>query len=534
MIRITELKLTPDQAMNSEMEINNLRKILKNRFYLHDVSGLTIFKKAIDARKKNGIILVYTVDFSSGEENRLLRLKDKHISLTPDMKYYDVPCGDKTLKERPIIVGFGPSGMFAGLLLSRRGYKPLIIEMGLDVDRRDEAYQKFIDSRIFKKEASIQFGEGGAGTYSDGKLTTSINDLRCRLVLETMVKYGAEEELMYINKPHVGTDRLKLITKSIRKEIIDLGGQIIFGTQLTDLIVKDGKIVAIEINNKDIIKTDVLLMGIGHSSRDTFELLKTRNLNLMRKPFSIGVRIEHPQSLINESQYGEFKNHKALKAADYKLAYHDDNGRSCYTFCMCPGGYVMCGSSEDGGVVTNGMSESKRDGENANSAVLVNIQTDDFKGEDVLAGMYFQRQLERMAFKEAGGNYNAPAQLVGDFLKNRKSDKYGLVKPTYNPGITFVDFNRLLPEFVSKTLKKGLLDFDNKLKGFAMNDALMTGFETRSSSPIRIVRDDLCETNIKGIFSMGEGAGYAGGIMSSAVDGIKVAEEIVRRYKPLQ
>ena len=532
MIRVTEVKLSLDQALNFDLEIKNIHKYLKSKYNLFNVSDLTIYKKAIDARDKNRINFVYSVDFFTDDEKRLLRLKDMHITATPAMKYEEVSQGENRLNYRPVIVGFGPSGIFSALILARRGYRPIIFEMGLDIDNRDKDFEQFIKTRKFKKSASIQFGEGGAGTYSDGKLTTSISDLRCRLVSETLVKYGANPELIYINKPHVGTDKLKQIIKAIRSEIIDLGGEVFFGSQMTSIITEKDILVGVEINNKKIIKTNVLLLGIGHSSRDTFEMIHNNGFNLMRKPFAIGVRIEHPQTLINKSQYGDNANHPSLKAADYKLSFHDKSGRSAYTFCMCPGGYVMCGSSEESGVVTNGMSESKRDNFNANSAVLVNIQTDDFPGSHVLAGMYFQRELEQLAYKAAGSNYNAPAQLVGDFLKGQLSKGIGEVKPTYEPGITFVDFNELLPNFVTTTLKNALLDFNRKIHGFAMPDAIMTGIETRSSSPIRIVRDDGFESNIKGVFPMGEGAGYAGGIMSSAVDGIKVAEEIIKRYKP--
>ena len=533
MIRVTEVKLSLDQALNFDTEVKNIHRYLKNKYNLSGVKELSIYKKAIDARDKNRINFVYTVDFSVEDEKRLLRLKDKHLTLAPEMKYEEVSQGTIRLNNRPVIVGFGPSGIFSALILARRGYQPIILEMGLDIDNRDKEFEHFIRTRKFKKTASIQFGEGGAGTYSDGKLTTSISDLRCRFVSETLVKYGADQELIYVNKPHVGTDKLKQIIKAIRNEIIDLGGEVFFGSQLTGIITENDALVGVEINNDKIIKTNVLLLGIGHSSRDTFEMIHKNGFNLMRKPFAIGVRIEHPQILINRSQYGDNANHPSLKAADYKLSFHDKNGRSAYTFCMCPGGYVMCGSSEEGGVVTNGMSESKRDNFNANSAVLVNIQTDDFPGNHVLAGMYFQRELEQMAFKVAGSNYNAPAQLVGDFLKGQSSKAMGEVKPTYEPGITFVDFYKLLPNFVTNTLKNALVDFDRKIRGFAMPDAIITGIETRSSSPIRIVRDDNFESNIKGVFPMGEGAGYAGGIMSSAVDGIKVAEEIIMRYKPL-
>jgi len=532
MIRVTEVKLSLDEAVNFESELKNIKKYLKNKYRIDNIKELIIFKKAIDARKKNSISFVYTVDFSIEDEKKVIRLKDKHISYTPNLKYEDISSGEKVLKDRPIVVGFGPSGIFAALLLAKRGYNPLIIEMGLDIDSRDERFLDFIASRNFEKKSSIQFGEGGAGTYSDGKLTNSINDLRCRFVIENLVNHGANPEIMYVNKPHVGTDKLKEVIKSIRKEIIGYGGEVRFDCQLTDFIIENNRLIGIEINNSEIIKTNVVLLGIGHSSRNTFELINNKGFVLTRKPFAVGVRIEHPQSLINESQYGSFSNHPSLKAADYKLSYHDKSGRSAYTFCMCPGGYVMCGTSEEGGVVTNGMSESKRDNVNANSALLVNVTTDDFTSDHVLAGMYFQRQLEQMAFDIGGKNYNAPSQLVGDFLNDRLSNKLGSVLSTYRPGITFVDFNKLLPKFITNTLKKALLDFNNKIKGFAMDDAVLTGIETRSSSPIRIVRDEDFEATIKGVFPMGEGAGYAGGIMSSAVDGIKTAEAIIKKFKP--
>ncbi|MFA7076697.1 MAG: hypothetical protein WC152_08565 [Candidatus Izemoplasmatales bacterium] len=534
MIRITEIKLTLDQAINKDIEIRNIKKYLNNKYKIKKIKELSIFKKAVDARKKTNIVFVYTVDITTEDDNLLIRLKDKHISISPSLEYINVTSGEERLNSRPVIIGFGPSGIFSALLLARNNYKPLVIEMGLDVDNRDVLFEQFIKTREFNKLASIQFGEGGAGTYSDGKLTTSISDLRCRYVLDTFVKHGADSELLYINKPHVGTDVLKNIIKELRNEIVSLGGEIIFNSQMTDIIIKNNKVSAIEINNKDIVHTNVLLLGIGHSSRDTFELLLNRKFSITRKPFSFGVRIEHPQSLINKSQYGAFANHPSLKAADYKLSFHDSNGRSAYTFCMCPGGYVMCGSSEPGGVVTNGMSESNRNGENSNSAVLVNIQTDDFNDNNVLSGMKFQRELEQLAFKVAGSNYNAPAQLVGDFINNKTSKVLGSVTPTYKPDVTLVDFNKIIPGFILPTLKRALIDFDKKINGFAMDDAVITGFETRSSSPIRIVRNDNFEANIEGVFPMGEGAGYAGGIMSSAVDGIKIAEEVIRRYKSLE
>lgn len=531
MIRINEVKLDLDQAKNKDLEKINIIKFIQKKYNVKKIDEISIYKKAIDARRADRVIFVYTIDFSSPEEKRLLALKQKSFLPTPNMDYEEVREGSIALNNRPVIVGFGPSGIFAALILARRGYKPLIIEMGLDIDSRDEKFLQFLTTRKFNTHASIQFGEGGAGTYSDGKLTTSISDLRCRHVLKTLIEHGAKEELIYTNKPHVGTDQLKLIIKNIREEIISLGGEIRFDSKLTGFFNENNALSAIEINNEEIIKTDVLLLGIGHSSRDTFELIKNTGFDITRKPFSVGVRIEHPQEMINKSQYGNFYNHPSLGAADYKLSYHDPSGRSAYTFCMCPGGFVVCGASEEGGVVTNGMSESKRDNHNANSAVLVNIQIDDFQGEDALAGMYFQRELEKLAFKKAGSNYDAPAQLVGDFLVNRVSSEVKSVVPTYKPGIKLVDFNEILPNFVSATLKKALLDFDRKIKGFAMVDAIMTGVETRSSSPIRIIRNSLHESNVIGVYPMGEGAGYAGGIMSSAVDGIKTAEFVIQKYK---
>ncbi len=533
MIRVTEIKLSLDQAINKDIEKENLINTIKRKYKIDKILELAIYKKAIDARHKSAINFVYTVDFSTKRENEVLALKDKHISLTPNTKYIDVKSGNSVLKNRPVIVGFGPSGIFAAYVLAKNGYRPIIIEQGVDVDQRDILYQNFIDTRKFEKKASIQFGEGGAGTYSDGKLTTSISDLRCRFVLETLVNYGADKEILYINKPHVGTDKLKEIIKLMRKEIISYGGEVKFDTEMTDFLIEKNRVTGIVVNNKEVIKTEILLLGIGHSSRSTFELIKSREFNISAKPFSVGLRIEHPQKLINQSQYGEFSNHPSLGAADYKFVFHDSSGRSAYTFCMCPGGYVVCGSSEEGGVVTNGMSESKRDYKNSNSALLVNVKLEDFESEDVLAGMYFQRNLEKLAFKSGGENYNAPVQLVGDFINNTESQSFFDVLPTYKPGTKFVNFNEILPKYITDTLKAGIIDFDKKLKGFAMNNAILTGFETRSSSPIRIVRDNNYESNIKGVYPMGEGSGYAGGIMTSAVDGIKVAEQIIKEYKPI-
>jgi uncharacterized protein len=535
MIRVTNLKLSLDQALNYDLEITNLQEIIKKQYRINNITAISIYKKAVDARRKNDIHFVYTVDFLIDNEKKIINKKLPNLSLTPDLKYQEVQAGTKLLRYRPVIIGFGPSGIFAAHLLAKRGYQPVVFEMGLDVDNRDLAYESFIKTRVFDKQASIQFGEGGAGTYSDGKLTTSISDLRIRYVLELLVKHGADKEILYLNRPHVGTDKLKYIIKSIRNEIIALGGEICFNSEMTDIVFENNTLKQIEINHNKLVNTEIVVLGIGHSSRDTFEMLNKKSVRLSQKPFSMGLRVEHPQKLINLSQYGSVWKHPSLRPADYKLSYHDqENNRTVYSFCMCPGGYVVCGTSEVNGVVTNGMSENKRDGKNANSALLVNVTPKDFGSDHVLAGMYMQRKYERLAFEVGGLNYNVPAQLVGDFLENKLSQDFLEVKPTYKPGVSFVNFNDLLPKFISDTLRKALIEFDRKIKGFAMPEAILTGFETRSSSPVRIERNERCETSISGLFAMGEGSGYAGGIMSSAVDGLKTAEAIINTYSAVK
>ena len=532
MIRIKDLKLSLDKAINHDTDILNLKRLLQYTFQIKpaDIIHLELYKKAVDARKKDHIHFVYSVDLTLKNEDALLKLNDNRISVTPVIKPLEIPSGSLVLKNRPIIIGFGPSGIFSALLLAKKGYRPIVIERGLDVDHRHAAMNEFYETRKFKESASILFGEGGAGTYSDGKLTTLVNDLRSRFVLEELVNHGAPKEIMYINKPHVGTDLLRGIIKNIRKDIESLGGEVRFNSCVTDILVKDSKLTGVIINHQETIYTSVCLLGIGHSARDTFKMLYEQNVQMTQKPFAVGVRIEHPQALINQSQYGQFASHPALGAADYKLSYHDDS-RSAYTFCMCPGGYVVCATSEEGGVVTNGMSENKRDSINANSALLVNVNPSDFPSSHPLAGIEFQRQIEQKAFKLAGSNYNAPAQKVGDFLKNQKSTAVGNVKPTYKPGIAWVNMTEIFPAYITDTLKKALLDFDKKIKGFASADAIMTGVETRSSSPVRITRDESFQANIQGLYPMGEGAGYAGGIMSAAMDGMKMAEQIIITYQ---
>jgi len=536
MIRITEIKIELKDALTLEKEKTAILQHIMDKYRIKssDVRSFSIFKKAIDARKKDHVIFVYSIDIEVPYEKNLIAKKYPNIIPTPDMSYQEVEMGTQPLKNRPIVIGFGPSGIFAALILARRGYRPLVLERGLDVDARTTLWEVFKKTGHFHEHATILYGEGGAGTFSDGKLTTLINDLRSRYVLEALVKHGADPAILYINKPHVGTDILKGIIKSIRGEITALGGDIRFNSKVTHLEFNQNKLAAVIVNDHERIETDVCLLGVGHSARDTFTKLYELGIQISQKAFSVGVRIEHPQLLINQSQYGKFHTMPNLGAADYKLSYHSDTGRGAYTFCMCPGGYVMCSSSEPYGVVTNGMSESKRDGKNANAALLVNVMPEDFKSDHPLAGMYFQREFEQKAYQLAGGSYKAPLQLVGDFLNNRVSDHIGSVQPTYEPGYTFVNFKSFFPEYIHQTLHEALLDFDRKIKGFAMDDAVMTGVESRSSSPIRINRDQTGQSNIQGLYPMGEGAGYAGGIMSSAIDGIKQAEMIIKSYQKSQ
>ena len=536
MIRIKNLKLELKQAFTKEMELTNLMKSVMAKYQIkpQQITYFALHKKAVDARKKDNVFFVYTIELSSPIEEFLLKKKGTDITVAPDMSYTEVEVGTEELKNRPVIIGFGPSGVFASLLLARRGYKPLVLERGLDVNERTKKVDKLFNNGEFSTEGNILFGEGGAGTFSDGKLTTSSTDIRIRHMLETFVKHGADPEIMYINKPHIGTDILRNVMKSIRKEIIKLGGEVRFSSQVTDFIIENDTIKGVVVNNNETINTDVVIMGVGHSARDTFELLHSKGLNMVQKPFSMGVRIEHPQKMIDESQYGKFSKATNLGAADYKLAYHASNGRSAYTFCMCPGGDVVCSASEVGLLATNGMSEHKRDHENANSGFLVNVDPSDFGSDHPLAGINLQREIERKAFIAGGSNYNAPIQKVGDFLNDQVSTSLGKVKPSYLPGYKFAKLTDILPSFITDTLKEALLDFDKKIKGFAMDDAIMTGVETRSSSPVRITRSENHESNIKGLYPMGEGAGFAGGITTSAVDGLKTAEQIISKYKPLK
>ncbi|QXM05146.1 NAD(P)/FAD-dependent oxidoreductase [Crassaminicella indica] len=528
MIRVNEVKLSLDE--NTSILKERIAKKLK--INEKDIIDYKIYRESIDARRKN-ISFVYSIDVQVKNEEKILK-KNKNVKKSPSLEYKDIASGNKRLENQPIIIGMGPAGMFAGLILAKRGYRPIILERGEDVDTRTKDVESFWNIGKLKIDSNVQFGEGGAGTFSDGKLTTRIKDIRCRKVLDEFVKMGAPEEILYVQKPHIGTDILKNVVKNIRKSIEAFGGEVRFKSKVTDFFIEDGKIKGLEINGSTRIAAKEVILAIGHSARDTYEILHKRGVQIRQKPFSIGVRIEHQQGMVNRSQYKEFAEHPRLGAADYRLTYQSKNGRAVYTFCMCPGGTVVAAASEENMVVTNGMSEYKRDKENANSALLVQVNTDDFESDHPLAGVAFQQKWEKLAFQAGGSNYFAPAQLVGDFLKDVPSNKLGNVKPSYLPGVKLTDLKKCLPGFVIESMKEAIIEMDKKLNGFAMSDAVMTGVETRSSAPIRIERnaDTMESINIKGMYPIGEGAGYAGGIISAAVDGIKAAERIIEKYTP--
>lgn len=515
MIRIDNFKVFEDLDNTCLFD----RVLKKNKIDKNDLVDIKIIKKSIDARDKRNIYYNYAFDVKVKDESNYSYLKviddvvDVSISVNRNSEF------------KPIIIGSGPAGLFCALTLIENGIKPIIIEQGSSVDERIKVVDDHKDNRKINTRCNVQFGEGGAGTFSDGKLTTGISSPHIRNVLENFYKFGAPEEILYLSKPHIGTDNLVKIVKNIREYIISNGGEYYFDTKFLEFN-KNGNVIEVMCDKKTFT-TDALVLAIGHSARDTFKMLKSKDVLMNRKNFSVGVRIEHKQSMINESQYGSFTKLN-LPPAEYKLAYHGDD-RSCYTFCMCPGGEVVASSSLEGAIVTNGMSLFKRDKENANSALLVNVLTTDFPGSDPLAGLDFQEKLERDAFVLGGSNYNAPIQRVEDFINNVKSTYIGSVKPSYKPGVTLSNLNEILPSFVSNTLKDGILYFDRRIKGFADGDAILTGVETRSSSPVTIVRNEELECNVSGIYPCGEGAGYAGGITSAAVDGIKVAIKILEK-----
>jgi len=526
MIRIIELKLPLDHPESS------IKSAILEKLAISSEQLITynIFKRAHDARKKDAILLIYTVDVEVVDEQSVLakHQDNPHISLTPDTSYQYVIQTQSQLAERPVVIGTGPCGLFAGLIMAQMGLRPIILERGKEVRERTKDTFGLWRKSIFNPDWDLQFGEGGAGTFSDGKLYTQIKDPNHygRKVLTEFVKAGAPPEILYVSRPHIGTFRLVSMVEEMRATIISLGGEIRFQCRVDDIEINNNQVQSVKLASGEVIPTNHVVLAIGHSARDTFKMLYDRGVYIEAKPFSIGFRIEHPQSLIDVCRYGRFAGHPLLGAADYKLVHHCKNGRSVYSFCMCPGGTVVAATSEEGHVVTNGMSQYSRNERNANSAIVVGITPEDYPGHP-LAGIDLQRQLEANAFTLGGSTYQAPGQLVGDFLATHPSSALGAVQPSYTPGVHLTDLSHALPDYAITAIREALPAFDKKIKGFAMDDAVLTGVETRTSSPIRIKRNaDFQSLNTKGLYPAGEGAGYAGGILSAAVDGIKVAEAV--------
>ncbi|MGB8453754.1 MAG: NAD(P)/FAD-dependent oxidoreductase [Anaerocolumna sp.] len=530
MLQITQLKLSINHTPEDlKRQIAKQLKVSEQEIFKY-----SIIKKSIDARKKKDIVYVYSVEVEISEEKRVMkRIHSPNITFSNRPGYVFKPSGGDDLNFRPVIAGSGPAGLFCGLMLARNGYQPVIIERGDEVKNRVKAVGHYWKSNELDINSNVQFGEGGAGTFSDGKLNTLVKDEfgRNRKVLEVFAEYGAPEEILYLNKPHIGTDQLRTVVQGMREEIISLGGEVRFRTCLTDIIMKDGKLIGIEINGKEHIDCNVLVMAVGHSARDTFDLIYKRGFKLTPKSFAIGVRIEHPQILISRNQYGESYNQ--LPAADYKLTYHASTGRSIYSFCMCPGGFVVNSSSEQGGIAVNGMSNHARNEANANSALIVTVTPKDFpvseKVPEALSGVEFQRIWERKAYQ--AGNGLIPVQLFGDLCRNRESVTMGNIKPNIKGNYKLSNLRQCLPDYVIDSLVEGIQAFERIIPGYSNEEAVLSGVETRTSSPLRIERDDNYESTISGIYPCGEGAGYAGGITSAAIDGIKVFEAIAKRYK---
>lgn len=540
MLRLTELRLPLDHPDDA------LRPAILQRLGLRDAELLsfTVFRRNHDARKKTAIVLTYTVDLELRDEEALLKRfeGDRQLSRTPDMHYRFVGHAPADFAAagwpRPIVIGFGPCGIFAALILAQMGLRPIVLERGKAVRERTQDTWGLWRRRELNPESNVQFGEGGAGTFSDGKLWSQISDPRhlSRKVLEEFVKAGAPEEILWVGKPHIGTFRLVSMVEKMRAQIESLGGEIRFRQRVTDLRIEDGAVRGVVLASGESLEAGQVVLALGHSARDTFEMLQTRGVFMEPKPFSVGFRIEHPQSLIDKARFGPSAGHPRLGAADYKLVHHAKNGRSVYSFCMCPGGTVVAATSEPGRVVTNGMSQYSRNERNANAGIVVGIAPQDYRQDgrgdgpvNPLDGVAFQRRWESRAFELGGGSYDAPGQLVGDFLHGRPSTAFGHVQPSYKPGVTLTDLATALPPYVIEAVREALPAFERQIAGFAMNDAVLTGVETRTSSPLRITRGkDLQSLNVKGLYPAGEGAGYAGGIMSAAVDGIEVAEAVGR------
>jgi uncharacterized protein len=534
MLRITEIKLPLTSATEKGHTDAEIRAAVIKKLAINaaDLLEFSIFKRGVDARKASAILLVYSLDVTvNGEAKVLAKLsRDSLVKPAPDSSYKFVANAPAALQSRPVIVGFGPAGIFAALILAQSGFKPIVLERGKAVRERTKDTWDFWRKGKLNPESNVQFGEGGAGTFSDGKLYSQIKDPKHygRKVIQEFVKAGAPPEILYVSHPHIGTFRLVGMVEEMRKTITELGGEIRFESRVDDIEIKNGEVQSVLLANGERIATNHLILAVGHSARDTFEMIHRKNIHIEAKPFSVGFRIEHPQSLIDRARFGANAQHPILGAADYKLVHHASNGRSVYSFCMCPGGTVVASASEEGYVVTNGMSQYSRNERNANAGIVVGITPEvDFPG-DALAGMHLQRELEAKAYALGGNTYAAPGQLIGDFLNNIASTKFGEVQPSYTPSVHLTNLETALPKFAIDAIREAIPQFAKQIKGYDLADGILTGVETRTSSPIRIKRDDnsLQSINTKGLYPCGEGAGYAGGILSAGVDGIKVAEAV--------
>ncbi|MEG0290077.1 MAG: hypothetical protein RR941_01590 [Erysipelotrichaceae bacterium] len=528
MLRVSNLHLNLEQPI----ELLERRALKQLHIPKEELISMKIVKESIDARKKGAIFFRYSVDCEVLHEKETLACGFENVSLAPVLKYEVPTSGEEKLSHRPIVIGFGPAGMFSALLLAQQGYCPIVIERGCDVDTRVKKVNEFWEKGILDEACNVQFGEGGAGTFSDGKLTTRVKDLRAHKILEEFVKAGSQEDILYSAHPHIGTDHLRTIVKHIREEIISLGGEVHFMKHLDDLVIENGTLKELVINGEKQACGPVVL-AVGHSARDTFRMLHEHKQDLVGKAFAVGVRIEHKQKMVDESQYGECAGHEKLPAAEYRLTHKACNGRGVYTFCMCPGGSVVASTSQKDAIVVNGMSERARDGENANSALIVQVGPDDF-GNEPLDGIAFQEALEKKAFVLGGSDYKAPAQCVYDFLHHRSSLKVGSVKPSYALGVKLCDLHDLFPSYINDAMEEGIRAFDKRVHGFSSDDAIMTGVESRTSSPLRYNRDQdtYMACSLTNLYPCGEGAGYAGGIVSAAMDGIRCSEAIIKKYQP--